>query len=362
MALHFPRLKNLQKKKLPNIKKLSKSHDLLTLVKSHSEYFAAKENEITHKPISEVIREISLGLKLEDIEFKSIQDQTIVLVPPKYEFWVYMLMGLFLAMRGNKVVFLYYNWSKKLIETMKSNLSYLKYQNLIFQDIENDNKFWPEDSLILNFSDDYKKGEKIPSFSTAVIADNADLDYIMGYLLSNSFSFTGMKTSNLKRVFVPKSFQVEFEQKLGIRSDSMLQVSETRIRSKKILDNIHELVSEAISDGAELMLGTPGLEKDYYENIILSNVNKDMRIYQKKFFGPILLICYIDFETEEFYDFLKQQPSKGILVFGDTLKLRDEFSEKYHFVYRPLQTFPKYNAILENNPGLELIFNKLEIK
>jgi hypothetical protein len=341
-----------------------KKGDLIEQLSEHSAYYARHESILSHKPVNEVIEEIILGLKIVNLELTHVQGsgKSIILIPPKYEFWTYFLTAAKLSFLGYKTIFVFHNWSRPLIDLVKDNVNYIRYHNLSFENVE-DYKI-PEGKLnnVLNFSDGIKYGSNnIPSFSTAIITDDCDLDYVLAYVISNAFSFAGMKSSNVKRLIVDESIKDRFRTKLKNRFPAISVANESKIRSENIRKQIHSLISDGISEGAELIFGNSDYSKDNYSNIVFDNVGKDMRIFQKSFYGPVLLITYTAFDQDENGSLkknIKQQPSKGILVFSnkDLAEINMKSGKEYIFVKRPSLSISEYSEIIEYNPTLEAMF------
>jgi hypothetical protein len=336
-------------------------------MRDNPKHFADIENALTHKSVDEILKEISLGLRLNNINFDDTltKKKTIAIIPPKYELWLYFLLAIRFSHSGYKVIFLYHNWSNTLIEQIKPSLSYLKYQNLSTANAEDYSFLKSEDVLILNFADSYKGiSATVPGFSTALVSKDSDLDYVMAYILANAFSFAGMKKSNLKRIIIDEEIKAEFEKKVYNRLVSVDNFNTTKITSYRVKTQIHQIVSDAISEGADLILGGDDFEKDNYNNVILNNVTRDMRVFQKSFFGPVLQLIYTSFEPKILSKVVAQQPSRGLVLFTNDSKftsLHESCFKDKEYVVRPLNNEGKISGIIEYNPSLETMFKMLGI-
>lgn len=341
--------------------------DFLTLIREKPELFADLEHSINHKEVDEILNEIQLGLRINNLSQDDLVviKKPVVIIPPKYEMWLYFLLAIRLSHIGNKVIFLHHNWSNALIDSIKPTLSYLKYQNLTLHNAE-DYTFPVHDVFILNFSDSYKGiKSNVPAYSTLVVDKNSDLDYVMAYVFANAFSFAGMKKSNVKRIIIEESLREDFERKINSRLSAVNDINAAKIRSKRLKTQIHEIVSEAISEGADLLVGGDDFEVDNYKNIILNNVTHDMRVYQKNFFGPVLQLLYTSYDPKSLAKVIRQQPSKGIVIFTDDNKFidlhRSCFKNK-SIVVRPFVNQTKLAGIIEYNPTLESMFKLIDIE
>jgi hypothetical protein len=364
----FSHFKGKKTKKVES--KLDLRGDILELILKDREYFASLESVATQKPISEVLQELNLGLKVHssglEKKFQILGHKSLIVIPPKYEFWTYFLIALNLAQLGYSTKFLFHNWSKSLVEVIKPNMNYLKYQNLSFDNLEDYDFLRTSSSKILNFSESVRGiPNTIPSFSTALICGSTDLDYVIAYIFKSTFSFAGLKKSSLKRIIVDENIKKEFFERMMNRLVAVDIKNASKIRSEKLRQQIHELVSDGISEGADLIMGSGEFDNDAYSNVILNEVDKDFRIYQKKFYGPVLQLAYTNFSDKELLKkFIQQQPSRGIVVFSDSNDLiekeLDSLSGKFSFVSRPLPEENEFAPIIENHPSIEILLKFIE--
>ncbi len=223
-----------------------------------------------------------------------------------------------------------------------------------------------EDVLILNFADSYNGiASTVPGFSTAIVSKDSDLDYVMAYIFANAFSFAGMKKSNLKRIIIDEDIKAEFEKRVYSRLVSIDNFNTTKITSSRVKIQIHQIVSDAISEGADLILGGDDFENDNYNNVILNNVTREMRVFQKSFFGPVLQLTYTSFEPKILNKIIDQQPSRGLVLFSNDNKFvslhQSCFRGRDH-VIRPVDNERNISGIIEYNPSLETMFKMLGIK
>lgn len=346
---------------------VKKNGDLIFNLQADIDYYVELEHRANLKNKIEILREIDLGLNFLDLPIgvKKRDSEAIVLIPPKYELWTFLLISIKLALSGYRVVFLYHDWCKELISELRSNLNYIKYQNLTLKYIDEfDFKHLPGFKF-LNFYQTYRGVPvTVPGFSTALLTADCDLDYAVTYILHNAFTFNGLKSSNLKRIIIDTNIKTQVLNKLRIRINAISTTNTSKTKSRKIKKQINELVMESISEGSDLLLGGGEIENDYLNNVILNDVVKDMRIFQKKFFGPVLLLTYSDFSHESLNDLIKQQPSQGIIVFSNHDLIDNSFINYKigtKVLYRPLRQTTFYNEIVENNPSMEYIFNSIDL-
>lgn len=139
-----------------------------------------------------------------------------------------------------------------------------------------------------------------------VIFEDVDLDRVLETIYFDRFYNCGQSCDALKRLIVHKSRFDEVVERLKTFLDSKKvgdpQDKETEIGplvAKRQLDLLEEQVKDAIERGAKVITGgkkAEGLEGAYFEPTILTNITKDMRVWQEEVFGPVLSV--ISFETE----------------------------------------------------------------
>lgn len=339
------------------------NEDLIGFLKVNKEFFINFESKILFKSKDEVEREFDLGIEILNLDLKEDfkEKKTIIFVPQKYELWPHLLLAIKLVKTGYKVHFLYFGWAKKIIEMISSRSNYVEYQNLKFSDVEDYSIDNIRNSFLINMSESFA-GLKatVPSFSTVYLKKECDLDYATEFIVNHAFSFAGLKKSNIKRVIIDKEIEGEFLRKIQLKLNLGKTQNTSFIRSSKIIDEIRELVSEAISDGAELHAGDAIINpKESPKNILLSNVGYEMRIFQKKFYGPVLLVTGVSKSHQHINRVLSSQPSQGVIVFVDDLskKIR-HLPSKFEYAYRTSNKNIKTD-LLHDHPSLEYLLNQL---
>lgn len=142
--------------------------------------------------------------------------------------------------------------------------------------------------------------------SPFIVFEDADIDKAVDGAMQSKFRNAGQTCVCANRVYVQKSVQKEFEQKL-IKKVKELKVGnglETGTKIGPLIDDAAvkkqiEHVEDAVNKGATIVTGgnKTGEGGSFYEPTILSNVNDDMKITYEETFGPVAPI--ITFETEE---------------------------------------------------------------
>lgn len=140
-----------------------------------------------------------------------------------------------------------------------------------------------------------------------IVFDDADIDSVIEAMYSNRFANTGQICDGQKRLIVHES-----------KYDEVCKKFKQYVESKKIgnpleentelgpivsisqLEKLENQVEDAIQKGAQLLCGGKRIELDngnYYLPTILTNISKDMKVYNEEVFGPVIPI--ITFKTLE---------------------------------------------------------------
>lgn len=134
------------------------------------------------------------------------------------------------------------------------------------------------------------------------ILNEAEIDNIY----SRRFSHSGQFCTSVKRLIVHESkidevieklIKVTASKKIGDPFDEKTDIGP--VVAKRQLEKIEAQVDDAIKKGAKIVLGgkrPDGLLGAYYEPTIITNITKDMRVWNEETFGPVLPV--ISFKTE----------------------------------------------------------------
>ena len=140
-----------------------------------------------------------------------------------------------------------------------------------------------------------------------IIFEDADIDNILESLYINKFANSGQICDGQKRLFVHSSKMEELCNKykeyiegkhIGNPLDEKTEIGP--LVSKEQLEKLESQVLDAVNKGAKIICGGKRLENsngNYYLPTILTNINKDMRVYNEEVFGPVIPI--IPFNTIE---------------------------------------------------------------
>lgn len=140
-----------------------------------------------------------------------------------------------------------------------------------------------------------------------IVFDSANLDLAVQGCMASKFRNAGQTCVSTNRVLVQESVVDEFIGKLKVAMDKLVLgdgmtdgVSQGPIINRSQFDKICEMVKEAESQGAELVVGGEpdnSIGELFYKPTILTNVNENMSLYREEIFGPVVSIK--TFKTEE---------------------------------------------------------------
>jgi len=140
-----------------------------------------------------------------------------------------------------------------------------------------------------------------------IIFEDANIDNVLETIYFGRFFSSGQSCDALKRLIVHESRldetiaklkEIISSKKIGDPEDESVDLGP--LVAKRQLDLLEKQVMDAIDKGAKIEVGgkiPAGLEGAYYEPTILTNVNKEMRVWREEVFGPVLPI--VTFSTDQ---------------------------------------------------------------
>jgi len=140
-----------------------------------------------------------------------------------------------------------------------------------------------------------------------IVFEDADVDDIIEAMYINKFANSGQICDGQKRLIVHNSkieevcnkFKLLVESKnIGNPLDEKSEIGP--LVSKEQLEKIENQMADAIDKGAKVICGGQRLENtdgNYYLPTILTNITKEMKVYNEEVFGPVIPI--IGFDTIE---------------------------------------------------------------
>lgn len=140
-----------------------------------------------------------------------------------------------------------------------------------------------------------------------IVFEDTDVSNVLDTIYANRFDNCGQICDGLKRLIVHENLVDEVISKLKMKLDSVVVGNSSNedtdigpLVSQKQLESLKVQVKDAIEKGAKVEYEKE-LDKDlqgsFYSPMILSNITKDMKVWNEEVFGPVLPI--ITFKTEE---------------------------------------------------------------
>ncbi len=143
--------------------------------------------------------------------------------------------------------------------------------------------------------------------SPAVLFEDIDVLDVIPEIYTERFRNCGQVCDSVKRLIVHESIfekvvqglKQEIEKKIiGDPSSEKTQIGS--LVAKRQVDLLEGQVKDAVEKGAKVIIGgnrPKNLSGAFYEPTILTNITKDMRVWNEEVFGPVLPV--VSFKTEE---------------------------------------------------------------
>lgn len=143
--------------------------------------------------------------------------------------------------------------------------------------------------------------------SPAVLFEDIDVQDVIPEIYVERFRNCGQVCDAIKRLIVHESIfdkvvdvlKQEITNKIvGDPSNENTQISS--LVAKRQLDLLEGQVKDAVKKGAKVIIGgkvPENLQGAFYEPTILTNITRDMRVWNEEVFGPVLPV--VSFKTEE---------------------------------------------------------------
>ncbi len=132
-----------------------------------------------------------------------------------------------------------------------------------------------------------------------IILDDADIGRAVNAATFGSFMHQGQICMSVERIIVLEAVAEEFTRRLveNVKSlgmgdpTSMSDVIGPLINEKQ-LKNVHDQVTDAVQNGAEILTGG-NYEGLFYEPTVITGVRPDMKIFREETFGPVAPIITV---------------------------------------------------------------------
>lgn len=140
-----------------------------------------------------------------------------------------------------------------------------------------------------------------------IVFNSANIDLAVSGAMASKFRNTGQTCVSANRFFVEagvfdsfvETFLAKIKQEIKMGDGSKEGITHGPLIKDSQLKMVHDLVCDAVQKGAKVHCGgipLPELGPLFYAPTLLTDVTKDMKIYNKEIFGPVAVINKFDNE------------------------------------------------------------------
>ena len=141
-----------------------------------------------------------------------------------------------------------------------------------------------------------------------LVLDDADVDIASSGAVWGAFVNAGQTCLSVERCYVHRSLYDQFLEacrrkiaKLRVGNGIDSEVEQGPLISERQLQIVESQVTDAVMDGARLLLGGKRLTElgpNFYAPTLLADVTQDMRLMREETFGPVLPVAPFDSDDE----------------------------------------------------------------
>lgn len=141
----------------------------------------------------------------------------------------------------------------------------------------------------------------------AIVFDDVDIDEVIPRIYRARFTNCGQVCDAVKRLIVHESIYdavvtklTDYISKIKLGDPSKEETQLGPLAAMRQVDLLEAQVQDSVNMGAKVIIGgkrAPGFDGAYYLPTLLTNINKEMRVWKEEVFGPVLPI--VSFKTEE---------------------------------------------------------------
>ncbi|MFJ8266504.1 aldehyde dehydrogenase family protein [Peribacillus asahii] len=142
---------------------------------------------------------------------------------------------------------------------------------------------------------------ELGSNSPFIIDEGVNIDKVIERSVLGAFSNNGQVCISIQRIYVHQSLYQQFLERFVSRTKQLVVGSPldedtniTAVISKKSLDRLQSWLHEAVQEGATIECGG-NVEGNVLYPTVLTNVNRDSKVFRFEVFGPI--VCVFPFAT-----------------------------------------------------------------
>ncbi|MCJ9430282.1 NAD-dependent succinate-semialdehyde dehydrogenase [Kordiimonas marina] len=162
--------------------------------------------------------------------------------------------------------------------------------------------------LMRQCSDDIKKVSlELGGNAPFIVFDDADLDAAIDGAMASKYRNSGQTCVCANRMYVQAGVYDAFVEKLAVAVKAMKVgngaedgVVQGPLISAKAVEKVEDHIADALSKGAELVLGGKrhDLGGSFFEPTLLKNVTRDMKVAREETFGPVAPVFKFEDEAD----------------------------------------------------------------
>jgi acyl-CoA reductase-like NAD-dependent aldehyde dehydrogenase len=135
-----------------------------------------------------------------------------------------------------------------------------------------------------------------------IVEPDADIDAVLPGLLKGGYYHAGQVCVSVQRMFVHKNIMPDVRDRM-IGMVKKLRVGDPVDKSTEVgplikpgeVDRVDDWVKEAVSEGAELLIGGQKISNTCYEPTLLLNPSQNSKCSKEEIFGPV--VCLYEYEN-----------------------------------------------------------------
>lgn len=160
--------------------------------------------------------------------------------------------------------------------------------------------------------------------NAAIILPDANLDNAAKVCTAGAFSYNGQRCTAIKLIFVHSSIKDAFIKKY-IESVDSLQigmpfdpVNITPLPNMRKVEYMQALVDDALAKGGKVANARGNRrQRTVFTPTVITDVTRDMRIFQEEQFGPVSPVCVFDDVSEVYEHLARCDYGQQASVFGE---------------------------------------------
>jgi len=157
----------------------------------------------------------------------------------------------------------------------------------------------------------------------AIVLPDADLDVAVKECVSGALSFNGQRCTAIKLIFVHRSIEAAFLQKLSAAVDALKAgmpwepgAQLTPLPEDHKTERLAALVEDAVSKGARVVNQGGGAQGTFFRPAIVHPVKPGMQLYTEEQFGPVLPVATFEDEAEIDHFMRLSEYGQQVALFG----------------------------------------------